>query len=350
MRPVGIAIVGADAAGERLAAASSKLVDGYIDSDDRPRLMTIVDQSGANAADLAGRYQFARWRMHWPIMLEDAEISVVAISEFDEGRMALCAAQAGKHVHLEHHPFDSTSDSSLIKAVKAAGVEVNVSYPHFTSPSIVLFCEMFGTRELGTITQFRASLTATKNLSCVQGLSKHSTCCERNFRSTFLSVLAIARKAIGEIKAISFQTGSDGALGEVILLRFESGLTGTIEVRDCFLGESPSFQLEAQGTDGAVAFNTYEPGSLQFQKRSYGVPIGQPVTIFPSSIHFPSNVHWAFRSPHFTSVELKAIELATFLAPNRTSNQSFANLHDARRLQNLINASLVDKRPHPFGI
>ena len=133
-------------------------------------------------------------------------------------------------------------------------------------------------------------------------------------------------------------------------MHFESGLSGTIEMREGFLGETPSFQFEVQGTDGVAAFNTYEPGSLRFQKRNEGVPVGLPTSIFPAPVHFPSNSHWEFRSPHFNSLELKAIELATFWAVEHTAYQSYANLRDARRLQELINGALVNTQPHPFGI
>lgn len=350
MRPVGMAIVGAGDAGQRLAVASLKIADAYKDTNAYPRLVTIVDQDSATAADFARRFGFPRRSNQFSNMLEEPEICVVAISEPEHNGIAVSAAEAGKHLHLENHPFTGLIGAELLGAVMAAGVSASVSYPHFTNPSIVLFRELIASGELGSILHFRARLSATEGLTHIRGCQEGDACVQRLFKSALLGLLAIGRSTLGEIRTITFVDRNNAGCNGTIGLQFESGLKGTIEVCDGYLGASPSFQLETRGTAGAAAFNTYEPGWLKFQKRSKGVASGPPATIFPSPVHFPSNAHWAFRSPHFTPVELKAIELATFLAADHTPHQSFANLHDAKRLQELINAALVAAKPNPFGI
>jgi len=322
----------------------------YKDDDDAPNLMTVVDRDGAKAAELVHRFKFARWRVQSAIVLEDQEVHLAVISERDTDRLMHAAANAGKRLHLECHPFDKAIDAELIGIVERANVMVNVSYRHFTNPSIVLLREMVASGELGTVIQIRARLTAGEGLSCVEGLSEQSAPSENSIKSAFLAVLAIARKVLGEIGAVSFRCGSQRANPRHVALRFESGANGTIEMCDAFLGAGPSFQIEIQGTRGAIAFNTYEPGFLRFQKRNGSVGIGEPGTVFPASSHFPSNVHWEFRNPHFSSIELKAIELATLLGAKSASDPSFANLRDALRIQALINAALADARSHPFAV
>ncbi|MEW9612768.1 Gfo/Idh/MocA family oxidoreductase [Shinella sp. S4-D37] len=350
MRPVGIAIIGAGAAGHRLAAASSKLVRDYRESSERPRLMTIADHDGPRAAELARKFQFARWRVHWPIVLEDPEIDVVSISEPNNERIAFAAAKAGKNIHLEYHPFSSSSGVELVIAAQEAGISANVSYPHLSNPSIALLRDMISAGELGSIVHVRARLIATDAPRCMAEDFRQGTDNRQELKAILLAVLAIATKAVGEIRTIAIQGSGNGPGRPHVALRFGPGFNGTIEFCDGFLGATPSFQIEVQGILGTAAFDTNEPGVLKYQKELDGKSAELPTTMYPTSRHLPANVHWEFRNPHFDLVELKSIEMASFLSVGEAGGCLGANLHDARRLQDLINDALVQSTPHPFGI
>ena len=271
---VGIGLIGSGFMG-RCHANAFGAVAGIFDLPADPVKSILADATDEIAAAAASALGFSRATSDWQAMVQDDSVDIVAIAAPNvlHEPMALAAIAAGKTVYCEK-PLSTTASSALkmTKAAEAADVVTSVGFNFLRNPMIGLARQMISSDEIGEITGFRgrhaenymASPDAPHSFrtdprgggalcdigSHILSLARHllGPVAEVNghSRTIFPDRPVAARSAERRAVVVDDMTHA--------LLRFASGVSGSIEANWAATGRTMDLSFEVTGTKGAIAF------------------------------------------------------------------------------------------------
>jgi predicted dehydrogenase len=290
MNEIGIGIIGTGFMGECHALAF-QAVGPLFQPELRPRLELVADVAAEGTERARARFGFARSTTDWRELVSDPAVGLVAITSPNvlHKEMALAAIAAGKHVYCEKPLALTAADArELADAADARGVRTLVGYNYLRSPALRHIKHLLDSGELGRITYLRAAFEedymadpsvlfswrcerAKAGSGALGDLGSHAVSLLRYLAGPIVEVLGDTATTVptrpvappGQTAGQFTRTGEGVKLEERAvenediahaLLRFESGLIGTLAASRVAWGRKNGPDLELYGTKGAVRY------------------------------------------------------------------------------------------------
>lgn len=252
----------------------------------KPVLEMMATSSASGAEGKAEAFGFKRSTGSWQELAADPDIDVVGICSptYLHRDMTLAAIAAGKHVLCEKPLALSAREANeMANAAERAGVKTLVGYNYIKNPATQLAKQMIENGEIGEIVHFRGThnedflmdpaLPMSWRLKAAYGsragalgdLASHII----NLAHYLCGPIA---EVVGESQTVHRQRpGKDGQLEAVenddqtnFLVKFESGVLGSIEASRIAAGRKMGLTYEVVGTKGSLFFDQERLAELQF--------------------------------------------------------------------------------------
>ena len=353
---VGIGLVGSGFMG-RCHANAFRTVSGLFDVPVEPRLNVLADASDELAAKAARALGFVRGTGDWRALVSDDTVDIVAITAPNvwHAPIAHAAIAAGKTVYCEK-PLSTTAASALemTEAAEAAGVVTLVGFNFLRNPMIKLAREIIESGEIGEITGFRGRhaenymadpdvphsfRTDPQGGGAVADIGSH--------------IISMARYLIGPMAEVQAECQTihttrptapgapDRAPVEVddmthALLRFENGVSGSLEANWAATARTMDLSWEITGTNGALAFTQERMNELQLWSGAAGRSGYTKIEAGPA--HPPYGAFCPAPGHHLGFNDLKVIEVAELLAAHAGGSRCGPDFREAYEVQRTVEA------------
>ena len=298
-REIGIGVIGLGWMGQVHTRGYRRMFDHYPDCPFVPRLVMAADPVEERVRYGVERQGFESWTTDWREVVEHPEIEAVSIAapNFLHREIAVAAARAGKHVWLEKPCGRVPAEAYEVgQAVEEAGVKSMIGLMYRNVPAVQHAKELIASGELGEITHYRgfflADYAADPNgaltwryklngagLGVLGDIMPHTIDMAQNLLGPIESVSAQKETFIRERPEVPEGMGTGhftvegGEMGPVEnedyvsgLLRFESGVRGTVENSRVAVGPHVRNSFEINGTRGAVAWDFQRLNELQLYR------------------------------------------------------------------------------------
>lgn len=360
MRPekekVGIGLIGSGFMG-RCHANAFGSVAGLFDLPVEPVKRILADATDEIAEAGASALGFERATSDWMSLIDDPGVDIVAITAPNvlHEPMALAAIDAGKTVYCEK-PLSTTAASALkmTEAAELAGVVTSVGFNFLRNPMIRLARNIVAGGELGEITGFRGRhaenymanpevphsfRTDPQGGGALADLGSHIISMARYLIGPMVEVQADCRTIHAERPTVP--GSSERAPVEVddmthALLRFENGVSGSLEANWAATARTMDLSWEITGTKGAIAFSQENMNELLLYT-------GQPgrsgyIRIESGPAHPPYDRFCPAPGHHLGFNDLKVIEVAELLIAHTGGEASSPDFREAYEVQKVVEA------------
>lgn len=263
-----------------------------------PNKKIIADLTEESAKDAAVRFGFERSTANWREIVEEPTIDIVDICTPNDShmKMAVAAAQAGKHIFCEK-PIARTSEEAkvMLDAVKKAGVKNMLAFNYRRTPAVALAKKYIEEGAIGDILNFRGTYLQDWSADPNSPLSwrfQKSIAGSGTLGDIGTHVIDLARYLVGEFDEVfatlktyiterPVQSGAIDKLGTIkggtdvpkgpvdvddeasFMIRFRNGAFGSIEATRNAWGRNNFITLEIHGTKGSIFFNYERRDELQ---------------------------------------------------------------------------------------
>lgn len=353
---IGIGLVGAGFMG-RCHANAFRSVSGLFDVPAEPRLRVLADATDELAARAAPALGFARGTGDWRSLVDDNGVDIVAITAPNvlHAPIALAAIAAGKSVYCEK-PLSTTAALALemTQAAEAAGVVTLVGFNFLRNPMIRLAREIITTGEIGDVTGFR-------------GRHAENYMADANMPHSFRTdpqgggaladigshIISMARYLLGPMARVQAEcrtlhatrpTASDPSRHAPVevddmthaLVRFENGVSGSLEANWAATARTMDLSWEITGTKGALAFSQERMNEL----RLWSGPPGRCgyTKIESGPAHPPYGRFCPAPGHHLGFNDLKVIEVAELLSAHSGGPICGPDFREAHEVQRTVEA------------
>ena len=359
---VGIGLIGSGFMG-RCHANAFTAVAGLFDLPATPHCAVLADATDELAQRGAQALGFAHATSNWQALVHDPAVNIVAITApnlFHEP-MALAAIAAGKTVYCEK-PLSITSASALImtEAAEAAGVVTMVGFNFLRNPLVQLARDIIAAGDIGKVTGFRGR--HAENYMCdpqtphsfrtdpqgggaVADIGSHIISMARFLLGPIVEASA-ASETIHKTRPIS--NGSSEYAPVLVddmtkgLIRFESGVLGSIEANWVATGRTMDLSFEVTGTKGAVSFSQERMNELLFYSGSGPTAGYRRIEAGPQ--HPPYGQFCPAAGHHLGFNDLKVIEVAQLIDAHFNNGSCFSDFREALDVQTTIEAIQLSAR------
>jgi predicted dehydrogenase len=343
-RTVGIGLIGVGWMGRVHSAAYRRCRDHFPDCAGVARLVVAADESEERAREAAGRLGYERWTTDWRAVIDDPEVEAVSITVPNglHRELAVAAAERGKHFWIEKPVGRFPRETGEIAAAaEASGVRTLVGFNYRQAPAVQHARQLVDSGALGVIDHFRSQWIAA------YAASPHGALSWRFLRDQAgLGILGdlgshavdLAQFLLGPIASVTARTdtivrarplptgaGTHFAVVEggtpapvenedVLwsIVRFERGVTGTIESSRVAVGPQARYAFEVHGSEGAVAWDFERMNELLVYRTSDGGDAGY-VRVLMGPQHPPFGRFQPGPGLPMGYDDLKVIEAASFL-------------------------------------
>lgn len=359
---VGIGLVGAGFMG-RCHANAFGAVAGLFEVPVRPVKTMLADATDDLAADAARALGFARSTSDWQALIDDPGVDIVAITAPNRLHepIALAAIAAGKTVYCEK-PLSVNARSALkmTRAAEAAGVTTSVGFNFLRNPMIRLSRQIIDAGEIGEITGFRGRHAENYMADPDVAHSFRTDPAGGGALADIGShVLSLARHLLGPVDRVLGDCRTIHATRPVApgdaerravevddmthaLLRFESGVSGSIEANWAASGRTMDLSFEVTGTRGAIRFTQERMNELLLYE-SGGTRPGF-VRIESGPDHPPYGQFCPAPGHHLGFNDLKIIEVAELLAAHASGTSCNPDFREALEVQKTVEAIAASSR------
>ncbi|HLF00160.1 MAG TPA: Gfo/Idh/MocA family oxidoreductase [Gaiellaceae bacterium] len=286
-RAVGIGLVGVGWMGRVHSVAYRRAGDHYPECAGVARLVMAADESEDRAREAVTQLGFEGWTAEWREVIAHPEVEAVSVTVPNDLHrdVALAAAAAGKHVWIEKPAGRLPRETEEIaEAVRAAGVRSLVGFNYRQAPAVQHARRLIDGGTLGSIDHFRSQWIAAyaaspqgalswrflrerAGLGILGDLGSHAVDLAQFLLGPIVSVVArtetvVAERPLPTGAGTHFDVVTDGELAPVenedvvwSIVRFERGVTGTIEASRVAVGPQARYAFEVHGSRGALAWD-----------------------------------------------------------------------------------------------
>jgi predicted dehydrogenase len=376
MKTMNIAMVGTGFMGKAHAIAYS-VMPLLLAAPLRTSRKVVVDVNEDLARSAASRLDFAEHSTNWRKTIERDDIDIVDICTPNDSHaeIAIAAAKAGKHILCEKPLARNSAEAqTMVDAVRASGVTNMVAYNYRHTPAVVMAKRLIDQGRVGEILTFRGhymqdwSADPNTPLSWRFNKSKagagalgdigtHIIDMARFLLGEFAEVNAVVKTFIGERPE---QTGAFDKLGAadktgkgpkgrvdvddaiMTLIRFTSGVLGSIESSRNAYGRHNWLGFEMQGAKGTIIFDYQRLNELQVMFANDPADAVGFRTIYSGPNQPYGESLWPVAGLGQGYIEVKSIEWFEFLsavAKGKPASPSFADGLQVARIADAILAS-----------
>jgi len=353
---IGIGLVGSGFMG-RCHANAFRSVAGLFDVQAVPRLAMLADATEAMAQASAGALGFERSTGDWQSLVVDDAVDIVAITAPNilHAPIAFAAIAAGKTVYCEK-PLSTTAALALdmTKAAEAAGTVTLVGFNFQRNPMIKLARDVIAAGEIGEVTGFRGRhaenymadplvphsfRTDPQGGGALADIGSHIIAMARYLLGPICDVQADSRT----IHSMRPKSANDTSLEPVevddmthALIRFENGVTGSIEANWAATARTMDLSWEITGTKGAIAFSQEHMNELLLWSDRPGRSGYTRIEAGPA--HAPYGQFCPAPGHHLGFNDLKVIEVAQLLDAHFKKQPAGPDFREAYEVQRTVEA------------
>lgn len=374
MKTMNIAMVGTGFMGKAHAIAYS-VMPLLFNAPIETRRKVVVDVNEQLAADAAKRLGFEEHATDWKATVARKDVDIVDICTPNDSHapIAIAAAKAGKHIMCEKPIARNAAEAeTMLKAVKDAGIVHMVAYNYRHTPAVLMAKRLLDDGRLGEVLSFRGHYmqdwSADPNTPLSWRFSKekagsgtlgdigtHIIDMARFLLGEFEAVNAVVRTHVGERP---LQTGAFDKLGAadksgkgpkgkvdvddavLTMIRFSSGVIGSIESSRNSFGRHNYLGFEIQGTKGTVIFDYQRLNELQVMFADDQADVVGFRTIYSG----PNQPHgadlWPVAGLGQGYIEVKSIEWYAFLKAIADGTQAAPSFADGTQVAHIADAIL----------
>jgi predicted dehydrogenase len=286
-RTVGIGLVGVGWMGRVHSASYRRVRDHYPDCAGVARLVIAADETEERAAHAVADLGFQESSLYWRSVIEHPDVDAVSITAPNHlhREVACAAAEAGKHVWIEKPAGRIPRDTAdIADAVERTGVRSVVGFNYRHAPAVRHARKLIESGALGEIDHFRSQWVAAyaaspsgvlswrfrrdeAGLGILGDLGSHAVDLAQFLLGPIVTVTArtetvVAERPLPTSAGTHFAVVEGGELAPVenedvvwSIVRFERGVTGTIEASRVAVGPQARYAFEVHGSLGAVAWD-----------------------------------------------------------------------------------------------
>ncbi|MDJ1018295.1 MAG: Gfo/Idh/MocA family oxidoreductase [Paracoccaceae bacterium] len=365
---VGIGLVGSGFMG-RCQANAFATVAGLFDVPVLPVKTLLADATPSLAAKGARDLGFARATSDWQALIDDDAVDIVAITAPNtlHEPIALAAVSAGKTVYCEK-PLSISSGSAqrMTDAAEAAGVVTSVAFGFIRNPMIRFARHLLHQGEIGEVTGFsgrhaenymarpdapHSFRTDPHGGGALADIGSHIICIARYLLGPIVEVIG-DQTTIFPDRPVS-AGASDKRPVEVddmthALLRFENGVSGSMEANWAAKGRTMDLSFEITGTNGAIRFSQERMNELllyrdERSKSGY-------VRIEAGPDHPPYGQFCPAPGHHLGFNDLKVIEVADLLGSHSGATNPGPDFREALKVQMTVDAIAASSRTRNWTV
>ena len=355
-REVGIGLVGSGFMG-RCQANAFTSVATLFETPVLPVKAVLADAEEEIAERNARALGFKRATADWKTLVEDSSVQIVAIAAPNalHEPVALAAIAAGKTVYCEK-PLSITVPSAfrMTEAAEAKGVVTSVGFNFLRNPVIRLAKEILQCGKIGRITGFRGRHAENYMAS---GEVPHSFRTDPSGGGALADIgshiVSLARYLLGPVREVigdcatvfptrpvapNADARRDVAVDDMThaLLRFESGVSGSMEANWAATGRTMDLSFEISGENGAVFFSQERMNELRIYRRQAAGAGFTKIEAGPD--HPPYGRFCPAPGHHLGFNDLKVIEVAELLEAHAADTRCFPDFREALEVQRTIDA------------
>jgi predicted dehydrogenase len=287
VRTVGIGLVGVGWMGRVHSAAYRRVGHHYPDCAGVARLVIAADASEERARQAADELGYERSTADWREVVDDDEVEAVSITVPNDLHLdvARAAAAAGKHIWIEKPAGRLPEETAEIAAAVESGrVRSLVGFNYRHAPAVQHARRLIDSGALGTIDHFRSQwiagyaaslqgvlswrfLRSKAGLGILGDLGSHAVDLAQFLLGPIVDVTACTHTVVPERPlpgggGTHFDVSEGGEVASVenedvvwSIVRFDRGVTGTIEASRVAVGPQARYAFEVHGDHGAVAWD-----------------------------------------------------------------------------------------------
>ena len=309
MKEIGIGLIGTGWMG-RCHAWAFRGVSAVFDPAVRPRLESVCDVAPEMAEKTANDFGFPKWTTDWRDLIADPAVDLISITAPNglHKEMAVAAAEAGKAIYCEKPMALTLADAEhMAEAARKAGVKTLVGYNYIRNPAVEHARKLVADGAIGDVAYFRGVYDedymadpalpytwrcriADAGTGTLGDLACHLVSCAHHILGPIASVCA-------DIETVQKQRPDPekpGATGRVenediahALLRFESGIAGTLASSRIAWGRKCGLGWEITGSKGSLLFDQERMNELKLF-RAEGEPAQRGfTTVLTGPLHPP---------------------------------------------------------------
>ena len=353
---IGIGLVGSGFMG-RCHANAFSAVAGIFDLPVVPRKVMLADAGEELAGRMARALGFERSTADWQALVEDDEADIIAITAPNalHEPIALAAIGAGKTIYCEK-PLSTTVESAarMTHSAEAAGVITSVGFNFLRNPVIRFARELLEGGEIGEVTGFRGRHAENYMASPEVPHSFRTDPAGGGALADIGShIISLARYLLGPVAEVSGDcrtihahrpvAGGGGGRRPVevddmthALLRFESGVSGSIEANWAATGRTMDLSFEITGTGGAIRFTQERMNELHLYRQDG--PRSGFTRIEAGPEHQPYGQFCPAPGHQLGFNDLKVIEVAELLNAHATGQACSPDFREALEVQQVVEA------------
>lgn len=299
-REIGVGVIGMGWMGETHSRAYRQVLERFVEADFAPRLVVCSDNVESRAKDAQRRLGFEHYTTNWHEVISNPDVEVVNITAPNGLHLEIvrAAAEAGKHILCEKPVGRDPQETALAEqAARQAGVQTFVGYNYRWAPMVQYAKQLIDEGRLGRLTHYRSRFFACyasnpygllswrfqieHGLGILSDLGSHAIDLAHLIAGPMKKVIGnketfIRQRPLPKGGGTHFSVGGpDDPTGDVtnedycsILVSFENGVQGTIEMCRVINGPKCEYTFELNGTEGALKWNFEQMNELHVQFRS----------------------------------------------------------------------------------
>jgi predicted dehydrogenase len=269
------------------SAAYRRVQDQFPDCAGTPRLVVAADEDEGRARQAARELGFEDSSSDWREVVEHPDVEAVSITVPNRLHrdVSRAAAEAGKHVWIEKPAGRVPAETGEIADVlQPSGVRSIVGFNYRQAPAVRHARTLIESGALGEIDHFRSQWVAgyaasprgaltwrfrreEAGLGILGDLGSHAIDLAHFLLGPIVSTTArtetvVAERPLPTSSGTHFAVVEEGELAPVenedtlwSIVRFERGVTGTLEASRVAVGPQARYAFEIHGSHGAVAWD-----------------------------------------------------------------------------------------------
>ncbi|MBO9475741.1 Gfo/Idh/MocA family oxidoreductase [Shimia sp. R10_1] len=324
------------------------------------RLKTLCDTPRTKAEEMASQFGFEQGSDDWRSLLTDPDIHIVSVTTPNQlhKEMALELIAAGKHVWCEKPMALTLEDATEMEAAaRAAGVRTLTGYNYVKNPIFKLAQDLIADGAIGAPVHFRGwvdeDYQADPNLPWTWrarlkdaglGTLGDLGC---HLVSMAYGLMGPIESLIGDMQTVhATRPMPDGSgHGDVenedtasALVRFASGVQGSISTSRSAWGRKNRLAFEVHGTKGMICFDQERMNELQLYENSGPKAQQGFKTILAGPEHAPYGSFCPAAGHQLGFNDLKVIEAAELLSAISENRAAYPDFTAALEFEKVIHA------------